>query len=83
MAPQEGESLEQMYHRIADFVSTLREQSYDKILLITHAGVIRCLAAYFLEFPLKNLFRFPVKFHEHFIFNLGAERSFDSVIKLK
>jgi len=83
IAPTQGESLEEMYARVSDFMDALRNEKFDKVLLISHAGVIRCLWAYFLEIPLKNVFRIPVKFHEHFIFHLGTNRQLDAVSKLK
>jgi len=82
IAPIEGESLEEMYARISSFMNALRNKTYEKILIISHAGVIRCVWAYLLEIPLKNIFKIPVGFHEHFVFNLGANRQFDSIIKL-
>jgi alpha-ribazole phosphatase len=83
IAPTQGESLETMYARVSDFIDALRNEQFSKVLIIAHAGVIRCLWAYFLEIPLKNIFRIPVKFHEHFIFKLGSSRQMDSIIKLK
>ena len=83
VAPTKGESLQEMYARVENFVDALRNESFEKVLIISHAGVIRCFWAYFLEIPLKNIFRIPVKFHEHFIFNLGTDKVLDAVINLK
>ncbi len=83
VAPEKGESLIQMHTRIVNFIEELRVQDYEKVLLVAHAGVIRCLWAYFLDFPLKNIFRIPVNFKEHFVFNLGESSDLDSVVQLK
>lgn len=82
-APDEGESLDQMYLRVSDFIDVLRKETFKKVLIISHAGVIRCLWSYFLEIPLKNIFKIPIGFHQHFIFNLDANRQLDSIINLK
>ncbi len=81
--PTNGESLSQMYTRVSDFIDSLRNETFNKVLIITHAGVIRCLWAYLLGFPLKNLFKIPVEFYEHFVFNLGSNHQFDIIISLK
>ena len=51
----------------------------EKVLLITHAGVIRCIWSYLLEIPVKNMFKIPVGFEEIFVFNLGEEKTYDSI----
>jgi alpha-ribazole phosphatase len=48
-------------------------------LLITHAGVIRCIWSYLLEMPIKNMFKIPVGFGEIFVFTLGEDRVMDAV----
>ncbi|MCH2233669.1 MAG: alpha-ribazole phosphatase [Crocinitomicaceae bacterium] len=82
VSPNNGETLNQMYLRISDFIEELRKTNHKKVLIVTHGGVIRCFWAYFLEFPLKNLYRIPVKFHENFKFNLGQSREFDSLLSV-
>lgn len=82
-APPNGETLKQMYKRVSEFIDSLRNENFNKILIITHSGVIRCFWAYFLEIPLKNIFKLPVKFNEIFQFNLGKNSDFDSVKQLK
>ena len=82
LSPENGESLKQMYSRVSDFITTLRKTNYTKVLVIAHSGVIRCLWAYLLDIPLKNTFKLPVGFHEHFVFKLGADHSYDSIKKM-
>ena len=57
-SPKNGETLNQMYKRISEFIESLRSKNFDKILIIAHSGVIRCFWAYFLEIPLQNIFKF-------------------------
>lgn len=76
-----GESLEDMFLRIQDFLDQLRNKEYKKVLLITHAGVIRNIWSYLLEIPLKNIFKVPVGFHELFVFKLGHSKEYDILVK--
>jgi len=81
--PTNGETLNQMYERISEFINSLRNENINKVLIITHSGVIRCFWAYFLEIPLQNIFRIPIGFGEVFKFNLGANKNYDSIKQLK
>lgn len=65
-----GENLLELYLRVSSFVDILRNKDYERVLLITHAGVIRCLWAYLLEIPLYNIFKIPVNYGEVFAFSL-------------
>ncbi|NLR94470.1 histidine phosphatase family protein [Flammeovirga agarivorans] len=76
-----GESLRDIFHRVEEFITTLRTADYKKVLLVTHGGVIRCLWASILEIPLQNLFKVPVGFHEKFVFNLGTTKELDGIIR--
>ena len=78
-----GESLNQMFIRVSGFIEDLRNEKFDKVLIITHSGVIRCIWGYLLEIPLKNIFKIPVGYFECFTFNLGEKRELDSIINLK
>lgn len=59
-----GESLEELYLRVESFYDELKKVNHEKVLIITHAGVIRCLWAKILQIPLKNCFKIPVGFGE-------------------
>ncbi len=76
-----GENLLELFERVKLFLDNLRQQKFDKVLLITHAGVIRCLWAYLLEIPLQNIFKLPVGHNEIFICNLMTDKSFDSITR--
>jgi alpha-ribazole phosphatase len=74
-----GENVLALYERVSSFLEEMRSKNYKKILIVTHAGVIRCIWSYLLEMPVKNMFKIPVGFGEIFVFNLGVEKSFDAI----
>lgn len=82
-APENGESLTHMFSRISTFMALLRKTKHEKVLIVTHAGVIRCLWAYLLDIPLNNIGKIPVGFHELFIANLGHDKEHDYILQLK
>jgi len=83
ISPPNGESFHEMYIRVSGFIKMLRNKKFNKVLIVTHSGVIRCFLAYFLKFPLKNSFKIPIGFNEHYIFKIDSNSLFDSIIKLK
>ncbi len=74
-----GESLMDLFDRLKLFIDNLRPQPYKKVLLITHAGVIRCLWAYLLDIPLHNIFKLAVGYNDIFIFNLTNNKTTDHI----
>lgn len=74
-----GENLIELFERVKFFFDNLRRQKHKKILLITHAGVIRCLWAYLLDIPLQNIFKIPVGHNEIFICKLTDNKLTDSI----
>lgn len=78
-----GENLLELFERVKVFIDSLRIQEFDKVLLITHAGVIRCLWSYLLDIPLNNIFKIPVGHNEIFIFNLTRNTNTDSIKQVK
>jgi alpha-ribazole phosphatase len=74
-----GENLLELFDRVKLFMDNLRKQQHKKILLIIHAGVIRCLWAYLLNIPLQNIFKIPVGHNEIFIFNLTDSTITDNI----
>ncbi|MFN3951263.1 MAG: alpha-ribazole phosphatase family protein [Thermaurantimonas sp.] len=77
-----GECLLDLFDRVCKFLNNLRDQPYQKVLLITHAGVIRCIWSFLLEIPLQNVFKIPVGYHEIFIFNLTLTIKTDSIKRI-
>lgn len=69
-----GENLIEMKARVMDFWKELTAaEKADKILIITHAGVIRLVVQSILEFPLENLFKIQISYGKKVIihFNEG------------
>ncbi len=66
-----GENLFDLYNRVELFLNNLIKQEYQKVLLITHAGVIRCIMAYYFKIPLQNLFKMTIDFQQIFIFDFS------------
>ena len=83
IAPTNGESFNQMYLRISNFIEMLRNKEFNEVLIVSHSGVIRCFLAYLLKFPLENSFKIPVGFHEQYIFKIESDPLFDSILKMK
>lgn len=75
----QGESLLQLFLRISKFMDDLRRKNYRRVILVTHAGVIRAMMAYFLEFPLNNLFKLQVDFNRVYTCNLADKAEHDWV----
>lgn len=78
-----GDSFENLYFRCSSFLDELRKQNYDKILIVTHGGIIRSTWSYLLEIPLHNAFKIPVGFGEILHFNLGKNEKEDFLVKKK
>lgn len=51
-----GESYLDLNKRVNDFITSLRQKSYKRVAVVTHAGVIRCFAANLLNMNLKDTF---------------------------
>ena len=81
--PPNGENLLELFERVKLFLDNLRQQKFDQVLLITHAGVIRCIWAYILEIPLQNIFKLPVGHGEIFICNLTDDKLPESITRKK
>ena len=57
-----GESYQDLFERAVTFWNELCQQKLDRVLIVTHGGIIRALVAYLLDFPLKNAFRIAIDF---------------------
>lgn len=56
-----GESFLQLYRRVSQFINHTLSQKHGStrpVVIVTHAGVIRCFHAYFNHIPLINVFNF-------------------------
>jgi alpha-ribazole phosphatase len=57
-----GESLADLDARVGKFTEELTTKHHQKVVIITHAGVIRVMVRRILEMPLGNLFRLSCDF---------------------
>ena len=81
--PPNGENLTVLFERVKAFLDTLRQKEYNKVLIVAHAGVIRCVWAYLLEIPLQNCFKIPVGYGEIFRFTLMKNAAWDNIQQKK
>ena len=68
--PPNGETLYGMFTRIASFLDELKKEKYKKVLIITHAGVLRCVKAYMENLSLSDIFHLPIGFGEVYRYSL-------------
>lgn len=77
IATPNGESFQDVYARVSTFYTELKQKDYKNVLLVTHAGPIRCLWTYLLGFPLLNAFKIPVSFGEVLI----IQSTYDTIVQ--
>ena len=74
-----GESLLDMQARVDEFLGELRARNHDQCLLVTHAGVIRCIWAHLLRIPLEEIFKLEVGYGDVLRIRLGESPEYDVV----
>ena len=79
LSPPNGENLVQMFARVAEFMNQLRERDHQRCLIVTHAGVIRCIWAYLLNIPLAEIFKLDVGYGEVLRCKLATESAADVI----
>ena len=52
-----GESLQDQYDRVSDFLNELRKSELQKVCLFAHGGVLTCARVYAGEYPLQDAFK--------------------------
>jgi len=77
--PPNCETLVQMSARVASFIERLRAQNHERVLIVTHAGVIRCIWAHLLNIPLAEVFKLAVGYGEPMTFQLAESPEQDIV----
>lgn len=60
LAPPNGENFTQLCQRVENFWNDLIKLENERIVVVTHAGVIRALLAVILQLPPVNAFQFSV-----------------------
>lgn len=58
----DGESFEILYARVFSFIEDLKKQAYEKVAIVTHAGIIRSFLCYQQNLPLKDAFQNKINF---------------------
>lgn len=74
-----GESMLQLFHRVSHFLDELRQRNEENVVIVTHAGVIRCLICYLLEIPLQNIFKLKVNYGQLYKIHVDIDRDLDSL----
>ncbi len=57
-----GENFEMMHQRCTQFWDELPGKAKDKVIIITHAGVIRSMLAHILNIPLGKIFQLEIDY---------------------
>ncbi|MCC5946152.1 MAG: alpha-ribazole phosphatase [Bernardetiaceae bacterium] len=82
-----GENLKDLYTRVASFFDELIEEKIDnneqKIAVIAHGGVLRCVWAYLLDIPLHTIFRLNIEYGEAFLFEHNQDPNRRRILKKK
>jgi alpha-ribazole phosphatase len=79
VAAPNGENLLHMYARVCEFMQQLREREHERCLLVTHAGVIRCIWAYLLNIPLVQIFKLEVGYGDVLRCRLAGDPQMDVI----
>ena len=67
-----GENLLEMQTRVLSFWNELiRKEDLNKILIITHAGVIRLILQNVLQFPLENMFNIQIDYGKKVVISVN------------
>ena len=61
-APTQGESFNDLYNRSVAFFEDLTHSTSNDAVVVCHAGVIRAILAYILDFPLENAFNIQIDY---------------------
>ncbi|WP_426480445.1 histidine phosphatase family protein [Chryseobacterium sp. R2ACT005] len=68
-----GENLLEMQTRVLNFWNELiQKKDIHKVLIATHAGVIRLIVQTVLQFPLENMFNIQIDYGKKVIINVDA-----------
>ena len=65
-----GESYVDLHNRTTDFLTELKTKNLQKVVLVTHAGVMRSLWAYTNNIPLEKTFELKLNYGDILTFHL-------------
>lgn len=57
-----GESFQEMIARVDEFLAEMLARDHKRILIVSHAGVIRAALGFFLGIPPENVFRLNIDY---------------------
>jgi alpha-ribazole phosphatase len=60
--PKNGECFNDLYNRSIDFFEELSNKEESDAVVVCHAGVIRAILSYILDFPLENAFNLQIDY---------------------
>ncbi len=80
MPAPNGENLLQLNARVEQCLNELLEKDYQKVLLLTHAGPMRCIWRYVLDMPLANIFKIPVAFGAILHIQVEKDKNYNRII---
>lgn len=72
-----GENMLEFFKRTSHFFDNLRQNEDQNIVIVSHAGVIRCLIANILQIPLENIFKIQIGYGKIYKFNLNDDPQMD------
>lgn len=65
-----GESFQLFYNRVANFIESIKLEGHDKVVIVTHGGVIRSFFCYLGMTTLETCFEEKVEYGD--VFRLGV-----------
>ena len=71
-SPKNGEKMIDLYNRSIEFTYKTFESNCQKILFVTHAGVIRALFAEALKINLNQIFNIAIQYDEIYRFQINS-----------
>jgi len=76
-SPPNGETLLEMFERVSQFFEKLRVRESEDIIIVCHAGVIRCLIAYLMQMPLERIFQIQIGYNKIYHFEINDDPQMD------
>lgn len=75
--PNNGENLLELFERVSEFFNKLRMNDAEDIVVVCHAGVIRCLIASLMHIPLERIFQIQIGYNKVYRFELNDDPQMD------
>ncbi|TKB95903.1 alpha-ribazole phosphatase [Pedobacter cryophilus] len=77
-----GENFNDLYERSVEFYQDITNANTQNLVILTHAGVIRSLTSYVLDFPLEKAFNLQVDYSSVSKFEYDAKNDLSKVVYL-